>query len=126
MNRMSGRSRILKKSSDAIEASGEGEERKDEWEGSHCEEVCYWMMMTYGKEGRKLPFFDQNNIEASSEVIRTFTRRKQVSRLTSLPEEDDYNLDIPKRRAEVTLNQLRANCYPLTPLHRSRHLLQIP
>ena len=60
----------------------------------------------------------RNNIEVSSEVIRTFTRREQVARLTSSPEEDDYNLDILKRRAKVTLNQLRANCCSLVQTFR--------
>ena len=67
----------------------------------------------------KLPFLDHNNVEVSSEVIGTFTRKKQVSRLTSLPEEDDYNLDIPKRRAEVTLNQSQTNCCPLVRTFRT-------
>ena len=61
----------------------------------------------------KRPFSEHCVSRLSLEVVQTFTRRKQLSKLISFREDDECKFTVSRRKAEVTLNQLRANCSPL-------------
>ena len=62
---------------------------------------------------REEPFSEHCVCRLAPEVVRTFTRRKQLSKRISFRDDDEYKLTVSRRKAEVTLNQLRANCSPL-------------
>ena len=61
----------------------------------------------------KRPFSEHCITRLAPEVVRTFTRRKQLSKLISFRDYDEYKLTVSRKKAEVTLNQLRANRSPL-------------
>ena len=83
------------------------------WVPAHCGTPDNELADQLATKATKGPFSEHCVSRLAPEVVRTFTRRKQLSKLISFRKDDEYKLTVSRRKARVTLNQLRANCSPL-------------
>ena len=83
------------------------------WVRAHCRIPENELADQLATKATKRPFSEHCVSRLAPEVVRTFTRRKQLSKLISFRDDDEYKLTVSRRKAGVILNQLRANCSPL-------------
>ena len=83
------------------------------WVPAHCGIPENDLADQLATKAMKRPFTEHCVSRLTSEVVRTFTRQKQPSKLISFRDDDEYKFPVTRRKAEVTLNQLWANCSPL-------------
>ena len=83
------------------------------WVPAHCGIPENELADQLATKATKRPFSEHCVSRLAPEVVKTFTRRKQLSKLISFRDDVKYKLTVSRRKAEVTLNQLRANYSPL-------------
>ena len=83
------------------------------WVPAHCGIPENELAGQLATKATKRPFSENCVARLAPEVVRTFTRRKQLSKLIRFRDDDEYKFTVSRRKAEVTPNQLRANCSPL-------------
>ena len=83
------------------------------WVPAHCGIPENELADQLETKATKRSFSEHCVSRLAPEVVRTFTRRKQLSKIISFRDDDEYKLTLSRGKAVVTLNQLRANCSPL-------------